>query len=311
MTAQFDDSVPLSDYSAALDEIWRLRRALAYEAAGMEVSLELKTFPASRRTVSEEQIRRMRLSAQGLSQAAYAGHISRNLDLALEGLTGTATLTRAAFEAERPATRGDVVREADDFNLADPELPSSDAPVSAPIASVTEPLAQAASIVPRMVTVACDGSALSNPVGPGGWGWYVNDDCWAAGGVPQATNNAMELTALLRFLQATEGMLNDVPTVIRCDSKYVLDGVQKWSPGWIKNGWKNSAGQPVKNKELFQAILPLVAGRSATTFEWVKGHSGDPMNEAVDACCTGASQAILNGLPVPTGPGWVGRHEAT
>lgn len=153
------------------------------------------------------------------------------------------------------------------------------------------------------IVVACDGSSLSNP-GPAGWSWYVSDDCWAAGGETVATNNAMELTAVLRFLE-TVADLPDVPTLIRCDSTYVIDGLTKWWRDWERRGWKNAAGQPVKNPELFKANLSLLAQRTNTRFEWVKGHASDPLNEAADECAYGAAKLAQNGNVIDLiGPGW-------
>lgn len=152
------------------------------------------------------------------------------------------------------------------------------------------------------ITAACDGSALVNP-GHAGWAWYVDDTCWAAGGEQTATNNAMELTAVLRFLEAVADHPH-TPTLILCDSQYVINGLTTWWRGWVRKGWKNASGQPVKNPELFQANLALLAARTATRFEWVKGHAGDPLNEAADSRANGAATAIKNGIAVPTGPGW-------
>lgn len=120
----------------------------------------------------------------------------------------------------------------DDDAVAERAVPADADPVeTAPVTSIV---------------VACDGSSLSNP-GPAGWSWYVSDDCWAAGGETVATNNAMELTAVLRFLESVAD-LPDVPTLVRCDSTYVIDGLTKWWRSWERRGWKNAPGQSVKNQ---------------------------------------------------------------
>lgn len=155
---------------------------------------------------------------------------------------------------------------------------------------------------PAQIVVACDGSALVNP-GPAGWAWYIDDDCWAAGGEPHATNNAMELMAVLRFLEAVAHVPHE-PTLIRCDSQYVINGLTTWWRGWVRKDWKNAKGEAVKNPELFQANLTLLAERTATRFEWVKGHNGDALNDAADVRANGAATAIKHRTPVATGPGW-------
>lgn len=98
--------VPLANYSAALDEIWHLRRALAYEARVVEAHYEgYKTFPKRRRPIAEKQVERMRLAAVGKGVEAYAGQIMVGNEY--KHLTnGKGTLTRAEFEAEHPGLMG-------------------------------------------------------------------------------------------------------------------------------------------------------------------------------------------------------------
>lgn len=88
-------------YSAALDEIFELRRALAYEAEGLSATLEYKSFPKSRRTVTEAQTERMREAARGGVQHAYGGVYSAALDSALSRAGAPGTLTRHQFEAQK------------------------------------------------------------------------------------------------------------------------------------------------------------------------------------------------------------------
>jgi ribonuclease HI len=125
--------------------------------------------------------------------------------------------------------------------------------------------------------VYTDGACSGNP-GPGGWGWASSFDHHDSGGDPATTNNKMELTAVLRAIEANPGPLRVV-----MDSTYVKDGLERWSVNWQRNGWRTKAGEPVKNRELWE---PLIARRDERrhelTFEWVKGHSGDPMNDFVD-----------------------------
>jgi ribonuclease HI len=153
------------------------------------------------------------------------------------------------------------------------------------------------------IRAAADGSALGNP-GPAGWAWYVDDDCWAAGGWKHATNNQGELMAVLQFLRATEHLDDDL--LILCDSQYVINCISKWMPGWKRKGWRKADGKPVMNVELLKEIDEAIVGRRYR-FEWVKGHANHPLNEAADARARAASEAFARSRPVPAGPGWV-RH---
>lgn len=150
------------------------------------------------------------------------------------------------------------------------------------------------------IIASADGSALGNP-GPAGWAWYVDDDCWAAGGWPHATNNQGELTAVLELFRATAHLDDDLHVL--CDSQYVINSVTKWMPGWKKKGWRKADGKPVMNREILQELDAALAGRRYR-FEWVKGHANHPMNEAADARARAVSEAFQNRAPIPTGPGW-------
>jgi len=125
--------------------------------------------------------------------------------------------------------------------------------------------------------VYTDGACSGNP-GPGGWAWASSPSHFDSGGNPATTNNKMELMAVLRAIEANPG-----PLTVVMDSTYVKDGLEKWSVNWIRNGWMTKSKEPVKNREIWE---PLIAARDARrseiSFEWVKGHSGDPMNDLVD-----------------------------
>lgn len=153
------------------------------------------------------------------------------------------------------------------------------------------------------IIAAADGSALGNP-GPAGWAWYVDDDCWAAGGWPHGTNNQGELMAVADLLEQTAraGLARE-PLKVLCDSQYVINTVTKWMPGWKRKGWRKADGSPVMNLELVKRLDELVAGRDVV-FEWVKGHAGHEMNEAADARARAAATAYQRRSPVPAGPGW-------
>lgn len=155
------------------------------------------------------------------------------------------------------------------------------------------------------IIAAADGSALGNP-GPAGWGWYVDDDHWAAGGWPHGTNNQGELTAVLDLLEQTADAGEDL--VIHCDSKYVINSVTQWMAGWKRKGWRKGDGKPVLNVEIMQSIDKAMTGRwDRVRFEWVKGHSGHALNEKADELANGAATAYQAGRVPDAGPGWSGR----
>lgn len=148
--------------------------------------------------------------------------------------------------------------------------------------------------------VAVDGSALGNP-GPAGWAWYVDENCWAAGGWPSSSNNRGELTALLELLKATAPTNEELHVL--ADSQYVINSVTKWMSGWKKRGWRKSDKSPVLNADLMQGIDEAISGRKVS-FEWVRGHSGHPLNEAADDKARAAATAYQRHGSVESGPGW-------
>ncbi|WP_353953383.1 RNase H family protein [Knoellia sp. S7-12] len=156
------------------------------------------------------------------------------------------------------------------------------------------------------IIAAADGSALGNP-GPAGWGWYADDEHWACGGWPHGTNNQGELTAVLDLLEQTADV--DDELVIFCDSTYVIKSITQWMPGWKRKGWKKGDGKPVMNVEIMQALDRAMTGRNVR-FEWIKGHSGHPLNEEADRLANGAATAYQKGRVPDAGPGWAGRGAA-
>lgn len=156
--------------------------------------------------------------------------------------------------------------------------------------------------------VAVDGSALGNP-GPAGWAWYVDENCWAAGGWPSSSNNRGELTALLELLKATAPTNEELHVL--ADSQYVINSVTKWIAGWKANGWRKADKKPVVNVDLMQAIDKAITGRKVS-FEWVRGHSGHPLNEAADDKARAAATAYQRHGSVERGPGWTrGENKGT
>jgi ribonuclease HI len=158
------------------------------------------------------------------------------------------------------------------------------------------------------ITAAADGSALGNP-GPAGWAWYVDDNCWRAGGWPHGTNNQGELMAVLDLFRATAHLPGEDLRIL-CDSQYVINSVTKWLPGWKRKGWRKADGKPVLNVELLKDIDQAMAGRRYT-FEWVRGHAGHDLNEAADERARAAATAYQQGIAVRTGPGFKATEAGT
>ncbi len=151
-----------------------------------------------------------------------------------------------------------------------------------------------------MITAAADGSSLANP-GPAGWAWYIDDQQWAAGGWPQATNNQAELMAVLDLLHATAHIDDELRVL--CDSQYVINSLTKWMAGWKRRGWRKADNKPVENLELMKQLDQAIAGRRVS-FEWVKGHAGHPLNEAADERARAAATSFRDGTQVNSGPGF-------
>ena len=125
-----------------------------------------------------------------------------------------------------------------------------------------------------------DGACSGNP-GPGGWGAVLRYGGVVKelhGGERATTNNRMELLAAISALEA---LTRPVPVQLFTDSRYVLDGITKWLPGWERKGWMTSSKQPVKNVDLWQRLVAAMEPHDVT-WNWVKGHNGDPGNERAD-----------------------------
>ena len=130
---------------------------------------------------------------------------------------------------------------------------------------------------PVAILVFTDGACRGNP-GPGGWAWAIDDERYAAGHDSHTTNQRMEIMAAWQAVRSLDG-----PLEVRSDSTYVVNCFnQEWWKGWLTRGWRNSQRQPVANRDLWEPFIDLVRSRGDVTFSWVKGHSGDPMNDLVD-----------------------------
>ena len=114
------------------------------------------------------------------------------------------------------------------------------------------------------------------------------------GGERLTTNNRMELTAAIEALRALKGRQQ---VVLHTDSKYLMDGIRSWLPGWKQRGWKTAAKKPVKNQDLWQALDAVVA-KHDVTWQWVKGHSGHAGNDEADALANrGIDEMLLKAAP--------------
>ena len=131
------------------------------------------------------------------------------------------------------------------------------------------------------VTIYTDGACSGNP-GPGGWGamlMYKGNKKEISGGKENTTNNVMELTAVIEGLKLLKFTCK---VKLYSDSAYVVNAfIQKWIYGWIKNGWKNSSKEPVKNKELWQELYELTKTHEVE-FIKVKGHADNEYNNRCD-----------------------------
>jgi ribonuclease HI len=132
-----------------------------------------------------------------------------------------------------------------------------------------------------VVEIYSDGACRGNP-GPGGWGALIrlgSHEKEISGGEAATTNNRMELTAVIRALEA---LTRPSKVHVYTDSQYVQKGIKEWIHGWKRNGWKTAAKEPVKNKELW-IELDALRGKHEIEWHWVKGHAGHPENERADA----------------------------
>lgn len=130
------------------------------------------------------------------------------------------------------------------------------------------------------VVIYTDGACRGNP-GPGGWGAllrYGDTTRELYGGAHETTNNRMELTAAIEALDALKRACD---VQLHTDSSYLRQGITQWLARWKRNGWRTAAKKPVKNVDLWQR-LDAACARHEIEWHWVKGHSGDPGNEAAD-----------------------------
>jgi ribonuclease HI len=141
-----------------------------------------------------------------------------------------------------------------------------------------------------VIEIYTDGACRGNP-GPGGWAVLLRKgghERELSGAEPLTTNNRMELTAVIRALEALK---RRVRASLYTDSEYVRRGVREWLPEWKSRGWLTAARKPVKNQDLWERLDRLVAGHDID-WHWVPGHAGIPGNERVDRLANAAIDAL-------------------
>jgi ribonuclease HI len=135
-----------------------------------------------------------------------------------------------------------------------------------------------------------DGACSGNP-GPGGFGAIVegpNGTEEISRGYRNTTNNRMELRGAI---EALESVPVGAKAVLKTDSRYVVDAIEKkWVDGWKRRGWRKADGGEVKNIDLWQRLLAAATGKSVR-FSWVEGHAGDPHNERCDRLAVAATKS--------------------
>lgn len=144
--------------------------------------------------------------------------------------------------------------------------------------------------MPQTVVAYTDGGCRGNP-GPGGWGVLLRSGSHErelCGSEPDTTNNRMELTAAIQALRALK---RPCQVTLFTDSTYVQKGITEWLPNWRRRNWRTAAGKPVKNADLWRA-LEQAAAEHTVEWRWVKGHAGDPGNEAADRLANAAMDAL-------------------
>ena len=139
------------------------------------------------------------------------------------------------------------------------------------------------------VVIWTDGGCKPNP-GPGGWGAVLSfrgATRELSGADPATTNNRMELTAAACAL---ETLTRPCRVVLHTDSEYLRQGITRWHTGWVRRNWRTASGDPVANMALWRRRLDAARPHQGEWL-WVRGHSGDPMNDRVDALATEAMRA--------------------
>ncbi len=143
---------------------------------------------------------------------------------------------------------------------------------------------------PPFVEIWTDGGCKPNP-GPGGWAAILRSarhERELSGAEAQTTNNRMELTAAA---EALEALTRACRVRLHTDSEYLRNGITRWHSGWVRRNWRNAAGDPVANMDLWRRILDAARPHDIEWL-WVRGHAGDVMNERADLLATKARESL-------------------
>ena len=137
------------------------------------------------------------------------------------------------------------------------------------------------------IKIYTDGACVGNP-GPGGWAAVIfmdNEKKELFGGEKLTTNNRMELTAAIKGLEYCDSQEKEQLSLkeikIYTDSGYLKEGITSWISNWEKNNWKTSDKKNVKNVDLWKKLKDLTKSKQIEWY-WIRGHSGDPMNDLAD-----------------------------
>ncbi|MFV0375427.1 ribonuclease H family protein [Microbacterium sp.] len=144
--------------------------------------------------------------------------------------------------------------------------------------------------------VATDGACKGNP-GPTGWAWVGEDGQWAAGSLPEGTNNIGELLGLLHAIDDHRAVGE---LVVQADSTYAIDTYRSWMDAHRRRGWKTSAGTPTKNRDILERLISVrdarrEAGLADVVLEHVRGHRGHVLNEWADERAVRAAEHAAAG----------------
>ncbi len=146
---------------------------------------------------------------------------------------------------------------------------------------------------PKTVEIWTDGGCKPNP-GPGGWAAILRfgaHERVLSGAEAATTNNRMELTAAAAALEA---LSRPCQVALYTDSEYLKNGITRWKEGWVRRNWRNAAGDPVANMDLWRRVLDAAA-RHEIAWHWVRGHAGHALNERADQVATAARERLIAG----------------
>ena len=145
----------------------------------------------------------------------------------------------------------------------------------------------------KTVEIWTDGGCKPNP-GPGGWAAILRfgaHERVLSGAETATTNNRMELTAAAAALEA---LSRPCQVALYTDSEYLKNGITRWKEGWVRRNWRNAAGDPVANMDLWRRVLDAAA-RHEIAWHWVRGHAGHALNERADQLATEARERLGTG----------------